>query len=500
MVSKTELDAPEASDKEISGFDRWFEITKRGSTTGREVRGGLVTFFSMAYIIVLNPAIIGNVTDINGKLISGASPDEPGAVAASMAMVAVATCLVSGILTMLMGAWGRYPIGISAGLGLNAMAAYIFAPQMTWAQAMGLFVWEGLLITILVLSGVREAIFKAVPNALRTAISVGIGLFITLVGLLNAGVIRKPVASSTPLELGISGTLRGWPILVFVLTLILLILLFARNVQGAMLISIGVGTVIAIILEATLTIQGETGWAGTAPVIPAAKDFVTPDFGLIGRVDLFGAFAPDGKFEWKVVLGLILMIFSLLLADFFDTMGTVVAVGKEGDLLDEDGNPPHLKEILIVDSIGALAGGLCSTSSNTSFVESASGVAAGARTGVASLVTGGAFLLSIILSPVVKMVPAEAVSPVLVIVGFLMMKQIVEIDWDDVDMALPSFMTIIMMPFAYSITAGIGMGFITLVLVKVFKGKAKQIHLLMWICSVLFVVYFMQGIIVDLLT
>lgn len=503
MVSNTESDALTSASNKAGVLERWFEISKRGSTIGREIRGGLVTFFSMAYIIILNPIIIGTTADKNGNLISGVSASAEGAVTASIAMVAVATALISGLLTILMGAWGRFPIGISSGLGLNAMAAYVIAPQMTWAQAMGLFVWEGILITVLVLTGVRQAIFRAVPSSLRTAISVGIGVFVAFIGLINAGVVNS--ASGTPVELGVGGSLQGWPIATFFISLLLLFFLHVRKVKGAMLITIVAGTALAVVLESIKHIgpwvaeSNAYGWKLNAPTFPEAKDFISPNFSLLGRVDLFGGFAPNGAFDWKIFIGLLMLIFSLLLADFFDTMGTVVAVGKEGNLLDEDGNPPYLKEILLVDSISAMAGGLGSASSNTSFVESASGVAEGARTGFASVVTGCCFLLSIILSPVVHMVPSEVISPVLLLVGFMMMQQITEIDWDNLDMALPSFMTIVMMPFAYSITVGIGMGFITLVVVKVFRGKARQIHPLMWIVSILFVVYFTQTLITGLL-
>ncbi|HRA75336.1 MAG TPA: solute carrier family 23 protein, partial [Propionicimonas sp.] len=217
------------------GLDAWFELTKRGSTIGREVRGGLVTFFTMAYIIVLNPIIIGTGPDVTGHLINGMTPDQPGAVVASMGAVAAATALIAGLLTILMGVYGRFPIAIATGLGLNAMVAYTIAKIMPWSQAMGLVVWEGVLITILVLTGFRKAVFNAVPRALRSAISVGIGLFIAFIGLVDAGVVRKAVGP--PVELGIYGQLKGWPIGVFLLGLLVLIVLFVRKVRGAMLIA-----------------------------------------------------------------------------------------------------------------------------------------------------------------------------------------------------------------------------------------------------------------------
>ena len=491
-----------------SGLDRWFSISSRGSTTAREVRGGLVTFFTMAYIIALNPLIIGTTPDGNGNLISGqpmadAAGITIGAnVGASIAMVAAATAFVAGVMTILMGVIGRFPIGLATGLGLNAMVAYVVAPQMTWPQAMGLIVWEGILITILVLTGFREAVFRAVPRSLRTGISVGIGLFITFVGLMDAGAVRKP-AGAPPVELGINGALLGWPLAIFVLGLVLLIVLFVRRVPGAMLIAIVAMTVVAVIAESILKIgpqfvspeeKNPVGWMLNVPGLSEGASWL-PDLSLLGRVDLFGAFTGGPQ----VVIGLVMLVFALLLADFFDTMGTVVAVGAEGGLLDEDGNPPNTREILLVDSVAAMAGGLGSVSSNTSYIESAAGVGEGARTGLASVVTGFAFLASLFLAPLVNMVPSEAAAPVLVFVGFLMMSQVVHVDWEDPEEGIPAFFTLVLMPFTYSITVGIGAGFILYTLIKAVRGKAQEVHPLMWGVAAAFVIYFAQGLIGQLL-
>lgn len=501
MSSATTTTAPP-----VSGLDRWFDITKRGSSVGREVRGGLVTFFTMAYIIALNPLIIGTTPDSTGMLISGQPyKDAAGAVlganvGGSIAMVAAATALVAGVMTILMGVVGRFPIGLATGLGLNAMVAYTIAPQMTWAQAMGLVVWEGVIITILVLTGFREAVFKAVPRSLRVGISVGIGLFIALVGLADAGVVRK--GAGTPLELGVNGALLGWPMAVFVTGLLLLIVLFIRHVRGAMLISILAMTVVAVVLESVLKIgpsfisateKNPIGWALNVPKLDLAS-FGLPNLGLIGKVDLFGAFANP-----SAVIAVTMTVFALLLSDFFDTMGTVVAVGAEGNLLDEHHNPPRTREILLVDSLAAVAGGLGSVSSNTSYIESAAGVGEGARTGLASVVTGAAFLLALFLAPFVNMVPSEAAAPALVFVGFLMMSQVVHVDWEDPEEGIPAFLTLALMPFTYSITVGIGAGFVTYVLIKAVRGKASKVHPLMWAVAAAFVLFFAQGVITQLL-
>ncbi|OYO07744.1 permease [Enemella evansiae] len=482
-----------------SRLDRWFEISARGSTIGREVRGGLVTFFTMAYIIALNPLIIGTAADVNGNLITGL-PKTAENIGGSIAAVAAATALIAGIMTIAMGVVGRFPLGLATGLGLNALLAFGIVRTMTWPQAMGLVVWEGILIAILVLTGFRQAVFRAVPRPLRIGIAVGLGLFIAFVGLFDAGIVRKP-QGTPPVEFGINGSLLGWPMLVFVIGLVLVAVLYARKVRGALLISILVSTVLAIILEAVVGIGSMTDASGKVvnPTgwmlnVPAITDlFTLPDLSLLGRVDLFGMFTAANGFGG--VLLVLLTIFSLLLADFFDTMGTVVAVGAEGGLLDAEGNPPHITGILLVDSLGAVAGGLGSVSSNTTYIESAAGVGEGSRTGLASVVTGIAFLASVFLAPIVDVVPSEAATPVLVFVGFLMMAQVGGVEWDDVEQGLPAFLTLALMPFTYSISIGIGAGFITFVLLKVARGKARQVHPLMYLVAALFVIYFAQGLI-----
>lgn len=498
----------EADPAPTTRLDKYFGISRRRSTVGREVRGGLVTFFAMAYIIALNPLIIGTTVDREGNLISGRpmftdaamTQVDSAAVNESIAMVAAGTALIAGILTLAMGLVGRFPVGLAAGLGLNALVAYVIAPQMTWGQAMGLVVWEGILMAILVLTGFRTAVFRAVPKALRHAISVGIGLFIAFVGLMNAGVVRKP-AGAPPVELGINGSLSSWPIAIFFLGFLLLIGLHVLRVPGAMLISILIATVAAIITEAVLhlgpQVDNPPGWALNVPELQA---FGLPDLSLFGRIDMVGAFFPDGSFSVTTFLALLVLVFSLLLADFFDTMGTVVAIGHEGGLLDAEGLPERTQEILLVDSFGAILGGVGQVSSNTCFVESSTGVGEGARTGLASVVTGAAFILAMFLAPVVNMVPSEAASPVLVFVGFLMISQVLGIEWDDVEMGIPAFVTIIMMPFAYSITTGIGMGFLAYVFIKLVRGKAKDVHPLMYVVAAMFIVYFLQGSLLALLT
>jgi AGZA family xanthine/uracil permease-like MFS transporter len=344
-----------------------------------------------------------------------------------------------------------------------------------------------------VLTGFRTAVFHAVPAQLKVAISVGIGLFIALIGLVDAGFVRRTAAGPVPVELGSEGTLVGWPVLVFAIGFVLMVTLYVRNVRGAILIAILATTALAIAVEAIAKV-GPAGVQGTEDYnpagwnlnVPAFPDnvFDRPDFSLIGEFSLFGSFQAVG------IITAVLFIFTLMLADFFDTMGTMTAIGAEAGLLDEEGKPPRTKRILVVDSLAAAAGGAASVSSNTSYIESASGVAEGARTGLSSVVTGVLFLLATIVAPLVEVIPNEAAVPALVLVGFLMMQQVKNIDWDDVEIAIPAFLTIALMPFTYSISAGIGAGFIAYVLVKAVRGKVAEIHPLMWLVSVLFVLYF----------
>jgi AGZA family xanthine/uracil permease-like MFS transporter len=349
-----------------------------------------------------------------------------------------------------------------------------------------------------VLTGFRTAVFRAVPRSLRSGISIGIGLFIAFVGLFDGGVVRKP-AGSPPVELGVNGSLLGWPMFVFVLGLVVVAVLYARRVRGALLISIIATTVVALVVEAFVdagakSADNPTGWALN---VPEPNGFVSvPDLSLIGDVDVFGAFGPSfaGGFRAHLFFPLLLLVFSLLLADFFDTMGTVVAVGAEGGLLDHRGQPAHLSSVLMVDSLAAAAGGLGSVSSNTSYVESVAGVGEGARTGLASVVTGIGFLLAMFLAPLVNLVPSEAATPALVFVGFLMMSQVTTIDFSDVEEGLPAFLTLALMPFTFSITVGIGAGFLSYVLLKAVRGKARSVHPLMYVVALAFAVYFAQGL------
>ncbi|HYH34320.1 MAG TPA: NCS2 family permease [Nocardioides sp.] len=494
MTEKTQSGAAAGTRRPGGGLDGYFKISQRGSTVGREIRGGVVTFLTMAYIIVLNPIILLGGVDMNGDQLAGGD----------FAAISAATALAAGVLTLLMGVVANYPLALATGLGLNAFVTFSIASQMTWADAMGLVVIEGIIILVLVLTGFREAVFRAVPAQLKIAISVGIGLFLTIIGLVDAGFVRRiPDAANTvvPVQLGPAGQLEGWPVAIFCLGLAVVFALHALRVRGAILISIVSMTLLAIVVEQIAEIGpvftpsgvNPSGWQLNVPTWPSDV-FGMPDLQLLGEFNLLGSWENAG------IVITALFIFTLLLADFFDTLGTMTAVGAEAGLLDAEGNPPNTKRILIVDSVAAAAGGAASVSSNTSYIESASGVAEGARTGLASVVTGLLFLLAMFVAPVVNIIPSEAAVPALVLVGFLMMQQVRGIDWDDLEIAIPAFLTIVLMPFTYSITVGIGAGFLAYVLLKLVRGKVAQIHPLMWVVAALFVVYFAINPITDWLT
>ncbi|MFE7325290.1 NCS2 family permease [Streptomyces sp. NPDC057565] len=454
-----------------NAVDRYFAISDRGSTFGREIRGGFATFFTMAYILVLNPIILGSAEDKFGAHLSGPQ-------------LVTATALVAAVMTAIMGLGGNLPLAIAAGLGLNAVVAFQIAPLMSWPDAMGLIVLEGLLICALVVTGLREAVMRAIPSALKQAISVGIGLFIAFIGFIDAGFATRIPGDtgSVPVQLGATGQLSGWPVLVFCLGVLLTVALLARKVKGAILISIVVMTIVAIVINEIADIA-PAAWGLTVPAVP--DDIVAaPDFGLIGAFSLFGAFQQVG------VVTIVLLVFTLILSDFFDTMGTVVGVSNEAGLLDEQGKVPNLGRVLLIDGAAAVAGGAASASSNTSYIESAAGVGEGARTGFASLVTGALFAVALFLTPLATVVPAQAAAPALIAVGFLLMAQVRHIDWERYEIAIPAFLTIAVMPFTYSITNGIGAGFLAYVVIKTVIGKAREVHWLLWGASVLFAVYF----------
>ncbi|BDG04905.1 NCS2 family permease [Anaeromyxobacter oryzae] len=452
-----------------SGLDAFFGLTARGTTARREVLAGATTFVTMAYIVFVNPAILGGPKDVTGAQLSHAA-------------ILTSTALVAAVMTVAMGLLANLPLALAAGMGLNSVVAFqlVAARGLTWPQAMGVIVAEGLAITTLVATGLRQAVVRAVPMAMKRAIGIGIGLFLGIIGFVDAGFVSRSPADPVPVALGTAGHLRGFPALLFVATLLLTAWLLARNVRGALLIGIGASTVVAVVAKALL--GSAAGFKPFEVVLPSSP-VALPDFGQLGKFSFsfFGAMGPAAA---------ILVVFSLMLSDFFDTVGTVVAVGQEAKYLDAQGNFPRPGTVLLIDSLAAVAGGAAGASSATTYVESASGAAAGGRTGLTSVVTGLLFALCLFISPLAAVVPPQATGAVLVLVGFLMMREVGSLPWDDFTEAIPAFLTLTVMPFTYSITNGIGAGFVTFVVLKLATGRTREVHPLMAGAAVAFVVYF----------
>ncbi|MGW1796184.1 NCS2 family permease [Streptomyces sp. NPDC001984] len=454
-------------------LDRYFKISERGSSLPREIRGGFATFFAMAYIIVLNPIILGSAKDMYGHQLGNGQ-------------LVTATAVTAAFTTLLMGVIGNVPIALAAGLGVNSVVALQLAPRMSWPDAMGMVVLAGFVVMLLVATGLRERVMNAVPYSLRKAISIGIGLFIMLIGLVDSGFVgRIPDAAHTtvPVQLGADGHLNGWPILVFILGVLLTFALIVRKVSGAILISIVSMTVLAVIINAVAKVPS---WGLTTPKWPG-NPVSTPDFGLLGKVSLFGGFDKVG------VLTGVLFVFTVLLSCFFDAMGTIMGVSDEAKLTDAQGQMPGINKVLFVDGIAVAAGGASSSSATTCFVESTAGVGEGARTGFANVITGALFAVALFLTPIATMVPSQAATPALVTVGFLILAgSVKEIDWADYTVSIPAFVTMVMMPFTYSITNGIGMGFITFVVLRLAAGRGREIPVPMYAVSAVFAFYYLM--------
>jgi len=458
-------------------IERCFGIRRQGTTVGDEVRGGLTTFMVMAYIIFVNPAILSFA---GVPALQGQGPAFPATQAA--------TCLVAGALTIAMGLATNYPLAVASGMGLNAVVAFqlIAGMKLPWTAAMGVVVLEGVAITVLVLTGFREAIMNAIPVALKRAIGVGIGLFILFIGLVSAGIV-KPGPPGVPVTLG---DLTSAPVAVALFGLLLTLWLTARRSSGALLVGILVTTAMAIVVN-TVTggrafpIPGQAVWP---PALVAWPDFSSLGAGL------------DFSALWRLgLVAALVTIFSIMLSDFFDTMGTVIGIGGEAGWLLPDGRLPRLNRVLLVDSLAAVAGGAAGASSATTYIESAAGVTAGARTGLASVVTGLCFLLALFFAPLAGVVPAQATAPALIVVGYLMSRLVREIPFGDLEDGFPALLTLTVMPFTYSITNGIGVGFIAYCFVKAVRGKGREVAPMMYGAALAFVVYFALPLIQRLL-
>jgi AGZA family xanthine/uracil permease-like MFS transporter len=441
-----------------SSIERHFAIHERGSTVRTEVLGGVVTFLTMAYIVFVNPAILS-------------------AAGLPFNAVAVATALAAAIFTLAMGLLTNLPFALASGLGLNAVVAFdlVLGRKLPWQVAMACVVIEGLVAVVLVLAGLREAIMRAVPHEIKLSIGVGIGLFIALVGFRDAGITVNNDATGISL-----GVLTGGAPLIALAGLLVMIVLTARGVRGAILLGILASTALGLIF-------GVLDGPDAVARLPKSGDFST-----IGD-----ALKPDNLLD-ALTWSLVPVIFVLFVSDFFDTIGTVVAVSSAGGLLDESDQPPRLKQVLLVDSAAAAGGGIMGVSSVTTYVESGAGVAEGARTGLASVVTAGCFVLTIFFVPLIAVVGQSvgkaglhpAVAPALIMIGYLMIRLVAEIDWARPEAGIPAFLVIAGVPLTFSISAGIGLGVLGYVAVMAATGRASKVHPLMWALVPLFVAFF----------
>jgi AGZA family xanthine/uracil permease-like MFS transporter len=492
-----------AAPSQRSALDRWFRFEERRTTLARDTIAGMTTFIVMSYIIFVNPAILG---------FAGV----PGLAGQGLPFEAVltSTCLVAGVMTIIMGLYTNMAYAIAPGLGLNAVVAFTLVAQngLSFPEAMGLIVVEGLVAVVAVLVGLREAIMRAIPLELKKAIAIGIGLFIAFIGLYDSGLVIGR-AAPTPVDLA---TFTTWPVIITLVGLVITIGLRAVGFPGDLFVGIIATTVFATIVN----------WASDYTVYdtPATERYArwpsdlvdTPNFSLIGDVS-FSAFTT------LPFLAAVALAFSLFLADFFDTMGTLVGVGRQAGYVDAQGHMPDIRKPLLVDSAAAAAGGFVSASSATTYIESASGVGVGGRTGWVSIVTGALFFPFMFFAPLIGMVPPQATAPALIIVGWLMISVLTEveeeaeveelgpapatpatgepsdttggrrlagIDFHDVALGLSAAIVIMFMPFTFSITDGIAAGFIVYVLMRTFQGLWQEVHPLMWGAAVAFAIYF----------
>ncbi|HVL51837.1 MAG TPA: NCS2 family permease [Actinomycetota bacterium] len=458
-----------------SGLDRFFGISAAGSSVRTEVVAGLTTWMTMAYILFVNPSVLGAVPDRNGLTLA-------------FPLVLTSTALAAAVSSLAMGMIARYPFGVAAGLGLNAVVAFqlVAGNGLSWPEAMGVIVTEGIIIFILVLTGFREAVMNAIPLALKQAIGLGIGLFIAFIGFINAGFVGRPETPALLVELGRGGELRGLPVAVFIIGLLSTSYLVSRRFRGALLLGILGTTAIAILLNEL--VAGGNGWPDETPAaarfperliaLPTAENF-----SLIGDF----SFAYFGRMG---AIAAVLAVFTIMISDFFDTMGTVVGLGARAGYLDDRGRLPRVKQVLGVDSAAAAIGGAFSASSNTTYIESASGISEGGRTGLTASVVGLLFLVSILLWPLADVIPPQATAPALIIVGFLMMELVRDIPWERHDIGIPAFLTMVVMPFTFSITNGIGAGFVSYTIIKLLRGEAREVHWMMYLSTVAFLIYF----------
>jgi AGZA family xanthine/uracil permease-like MFS transporter len=463
VATTTPETAPPRGPEATARLDRWFEVSARGSSYRAEVIGGATTFLTLVYIVFVNPSILSGTADLAGTKLQ-------------FDQVLAVTALAGGILTILMGVFGRYPFALASGLGLNAFAAAeVAAHRVTWGSMMGIFVIDGAVIVVLVVLGLRERIVDSIPYDLKLAIGIGIGAFITVVGLRNAGFV---VSGG---ELGTLGNLHTGKMLVFVAGLLVTWTLYTRGVRGALLIGIVGATVLATVINA---IDGYHIWTDGTARLPQGAWLTSPDLALAGGQGVAFDF---GRLGAGAAIAVILAV---VMSDLFDNVGTSVSVGRNAGMLDEQGRLPGIRTALGIDGFAAMLGGFMSASSNTTFIESNAGVAAGARTGLASVVTGVLLLLCMFISPIAGIIPTEATAQALVIVGVMMFSLVRDLRWDNTS-PLATFATIIVMPVTYSIANGVGVGVILHTLTEILRGRRPNPLLIVF--TGFFIWYFVHG-------
>lgn len=447
-------------------WDRFFKLSQLNTNIKTEFLAGVTTFLTMSYIIFVNPQFLSFSGDPNLK-----------GLGLPFSACMTATCLSTAMMCILMGLWTNYPFALAPGMGLNAFVAYQIVATMglSWPTAMGIIVIEGLVITFLVITGFREAVMNSIPLSLKQAISVGIGLFLALIGLQNAGFIKAHPATLVTL-----GDFTKLPIIVSILGLLITAILIRKEVKGALLIGIISSTIIAVIIN---YFSGFKAYPSSEFARIPSSIISFPDLSVIGKFD-FLVFSKIG------ILTSITLIFAVMLSDFFDTLGSVIGLGTEGKFLDEKGSLPRINRVLLVDSLAAAVGGAFSSSSVTTYIESAAGISVGGRSGLTTIIVGGLFILAIFFAPLAGIVPNQATAPALIIVGFLMMTIIKEIPFHKFDEAFPAFLIMLVMPLTYSISNGIGVGFILYVLIRLLTGKGKEVHWLLYLVSLAFAIDF----------
>jgi adenine/guanine/hypoxanthine permease len=470
-------------------LERYFGFAARGTTFARDTMAGVTTFVVMSYIIFVNPLILS--FSGNAALAGKGLP---------FGQVLTSTCLVAAVMSIAMGVTTNYAYAIAPGMGLNAFIAYglVASGKTTWPEAMGLVVLEGVAMVLLAVTGLRELIFKAIPLQLKKAIAIGIGLFIAFIGLYNSGIIAN-VDPSGGQPVGL-GSFTTWPIFVAFFGILLTFVLRAKGFRGDLIVGIIGTTIVATIINALVSHHSAFGtttatWPGWHHL------YASPNFGLVGNISLHSF----SSTQLGVVASLV-WVFSLFLSDFFDFSGTAIGVGKQAGYVDAEGNIPQFKKALVVDGLAAMAGGAASSSSATTYIESGSGVAAGGRTGWVAVVAGLLFIPFMFISPLIGMVPAQATAAALIVVGWLMVSTLTEmegeaqggrgsrlagIDFHDLAIGLSAALAIMIMPFTYSITNGIGFGFITYTVICAARREWKRIHPFMWVVSAAFLLYFL---------